>query len=84
MIRYAHSFFGADHGYPYLYLDRPAEALAPLVDLGFRSSAGGACYLETAFPPEYRNSLYFCEWGRAVMRLQAGTIRQYLRSAQRD
>src|SRR5262249_15076511 len=40
----------------------------PLADLGLGSSAGGVCYLETAFPPEYRGNLFFCEWGRAVMR----------------
>jgi putative membrane-bound dehydrogenase-like protein len=68
MIRIAHSFFGADHGYPYLYLERPGEALPPLADLGRGSSAGGLCYLETAFPPVFRGDLFFCEWGRAVMR----------------
>ena len=68
MIRVCHSFHGADHGYPYLYAERPEEALAPLADLGRGSSAGGTCYLETAFPPEMRGSLFFCEWGRAVVR----------------
>ncbi len=66
-IRVCHSFFGADHGYPYLYDERPDEALAPLSDLGLGSSAGGMYYRETQFPPEFRG-LYFCEWGRAVMR----------------
>src|SRR5262245_34431154 len=66
-IRLCHSFFGADHGYPYLYYERPSEALPPLADLGLGSSAGGVCYLERQFPPEYRGSLFFCEWGRAVM-----------------
>ena len=68
MIRVCHSFFGADHGYPYLYDERPDEALPPLADLGLGSSAGGLCYLETAFPAEYRGNLFFCEWGRAVVR----------------
>lgn len=67
-IRVCHSFFGADHGYPYLYYERPDEALPPLADLGLGSSAGGVCYLETRFPPEYHGNLFFCEWGRAVMR----------------
>jgi putative membrane-bound dehydrogenase-like protein len=67
-IRLYHSFWGADHGYPYLYADRPAEALPPLVDLGLGSSAGGLCYLEAGLTPEYRGNLFFCEWGRAVMR----------------
>ncbi len=66
-IRVIQSFFGADHGYPYLYDERPDEALAPLADLGLGSSAGGVYYRETQFPAEYRG-LYFCEWGRAVMR----------------
>src|SRR5215831_735080 len=68
LIRVDHSFFGADHGYPYLYYERPAEALPSLAILGRGSSAGGLCYLETGFPPEYRGDLFFCEWGRSVVR----------------
>src|SRR5262249_51431687 len=68
MIRVCHSFHGADHGYPYLYDERPDEALPPLADLGLGSSAGGVCYLETQFPQEYRGNLFFCEWGRSVVR----------------
>jgi putative membrane-bound dehydrogenase-like protein len=68
LVRVYHSFFGADHGYPYLYAERPDEALTPLAILGRGSSAGGLCYLEAGFPPEYRGNLFFCEWGRAVMR----------------
>lgn len=67
-IRVCHSFFGADHGYPFKYLERPAEALPPLADLGLGSSAGGLCYLEPAFPSEYRGNLFFCEWGRSLVR----------------
>ena len=70
MIRVCHSFHGADHGYPYLYRERPDEGLTPLADLGRGSSAGGVCYLEAAFPAEYRGSLFFCEWGRAVVRYE--------------
>ncbi len=68
MNRLCRSFHGADHGYPYLYADRPDEALPPLADLGLGSSAGGVCYLETQFPPEYRGNLLFCEWGKSVVR----------------
>jgi putative heme-binding domain-containing protein len=67
-IRVCHSFFGADHGYPHLYEERPDETLAPLADLGLGSSAGGLCYLECQFPATYRGNLFFCEWGRAVVR----------------
>jgi putative membrane-bound dehydrogenase-like protein len=70
MIRVCHSFHGADHGYPYLYEERPDEALPPLADLGLGSSAGGLCYLETQFPSEYRGNLFFCEWGRSLVRYQ--------------
>lgn len=67
-IRVCHSFAGADHGYPYLYYERPGEALTPLADLGLGSSAGGLCYLERQFPAEFRGNLLFCEWGRSVVR----------------
>jgi putative membrane-bound dehydrogenase-like protein len=70
LIRVCHSFHGADHGYPYLYEERPDEALRPLADLGLGSSAGGICYLERQFPPEYRGDLFFCEWGRSLVRYQ--------------
>jgi putative membrane-bound dehydrogenase-like protein len=69
-IRVCRSFFGADHGYPYLYEERPDEALPPLADLGLGSSAGGLCYMERQFPPVYRGDLFFCEWGRSVVRYQ--------------
>lgn len=68
MIRVCHSFFGADHGYPYLYEERPNQALPPLADLGLGSSAGGLCYLEKQFPADFQGNLFFCEWGRAVVR----------------
>lgn len=67
-IRVCHSFFGADHGYPYLYYERPDEALPPIANLGLGSSAGGVCYLERGFPAEFRGDLFFCEWGRSVVR----------------
>jgi putative heme-binding domain-containing protein len=68
MIRVCHCFFGSDHGYPYHYYERPDEAMKPLADLGRGSSAGGTSYLETQFPVEFQQSLFFCEWGRAIVR----------------
>ncbi|MFN0018770.1 MAG: HEAT repeat domain-containing protein [Pirellulaceae bacterium] len=68
-VRLCHSFFGADHGYPYDYYERPSYALAPIADLGLGSSAGGVCYLETQFPPQYRG-LFFCEWGKSLVRYE--------------
>ncbi len=70
MIRVCHSFFGADHGYPYHYEERKDEAMPPIGDFGLGSSAGGVCYLETQFPPEYRGNLFFCEWGKSVVRYE--------------
>ena len=66
-IRWYHSFHGADHGYPYLCFERPKETQQPMADLGLGSSAGGAAYLETHFPKPWRNSLFFCEWGKSVV-----------------
>jgi hypothetical protein len=68
MIRVCHCFHGSDHGYPYQYDERPEEVMPPLADLGRGTSAGGVCYLETSLPPEYRGNLFFCEWGRSVVR----------------
>lgn len=68
MIRVYHTFFAADHGYPYFYYERPLEALLPIADLGRGSSAGGVCYLETAFPKELRGNLFYCEWGKSLVR----------------
>jgi len=68
MIRVCHSFFSADHGYPYKYYEHPDEALRPIGDFGLGSSAGGVCYLETQFPVEYRGNLFNCEWGRSIVR----------------
>jgi putative membrane-bound dehydrogenase-like protein len=68
MIRVCHSFHGADHGYPYLYAERPDEAMPPIADLGLGSSAGVCCYLERQFPAEYRGNLFACEWGRSLVR----------------
>lgn len=68
MIRVCHCFFGSDHGYPYHYYERPDELMPPLADLGRGSSAGAIRYLETAFPADYRSSLFCCEWGRGIVR----------------
>jgi putative membrane-bound dehydrogenase-like protein len=69
-IRVYHTFFGADHGYPYYYYERPEETMKPLADLDLGSSAGGACYLETAFPPEFRGNLFFCDWNHSLVRYE--------------
>lgn len=62
-----HSFHGADHGYPYLYYAYPHETMEPLADIGPGPSAGGVCYLETAFPPAYRGNLFFGVRGESVV-----------------
>ena len=75
-IRVCHSFFGADHGYPYLYDERPDEALPPLADLGLRLVGRRASATwKRQFPAEYRGNLFFCEWGRSVVRYRAGAMR---------
>ena len=74
MIRVCHSFHGADHGYPYLYYERPDEAMRPLADLGRGSSAGGTACLETAFPQEYRDSVLPPGAGARVSIEEASTL----------
>ena len=68
MIRVCHCFHGSDHGYPHHYEERKDEAMPPIGDFGLGSSAGGVCYLERQFPPEYRGNLFFSEWGKSVVR----------------
>lgn len=70
MIRVCHCFHGSDHGYPYDYEERVEYPMKPLGDFGRGSSAGGVCYLETQFPPAYRGNLFFCEWGKSVVRYE--------------
>jgi hypothetical protein len=54
MIRVCHSFFGADHGYPYLYQEHPDEAILPMADLARGSSAGGVTYRNALFGASHR------------------------------
>src|SRR5438105_1642228 len=44
--------------------------MKPVGDFGLGSSAGGVCYLETQFPKEYRGNLFFCEWGKSLVRYE--------------
>ena len=80
MIRVCHSFFGADHGYPYLYDERPDEALPPLADLGRGSSAGGVCYLETAVPGRVPRQPVLLRVGPLGRALPPGRAGQRLRA----
>ena len=82
-IRVCHSFFGADHGYPYLYDERPDEALPPLADLGLGSSAGGVCYLETAVPARVPRQPVLLRVGPGRGALPAERAGQRLRAARR-
>src|SRR5207302_4485654 len=66
--RVCHCYNGSNRGYPYLYEHRPDGAMRPIGEFGLGSSAGGVCYLETQFPPEYRGNLFFCEWGKSLVR----------------
>ena len=84
MIRVCHSFFGADHGYPYLYAERPDEALPPLADLGRGSSAGGLCYLEAAVPGRVPRRPVLLRVGPRGRALPPGALGERLRAVEAD
>jgi glucose/arabinose dehydrogenase len=82
-IRVCQSFFGADHGYPYLYYERPEEALAPLADLGLGSSAGGTVLSGTAVSGDHARQSVLLRVGSGGGAVSADQERRVLRSAER-
>ena len=68
-IRVCHSFFGADHGYPYLYArTRPTRRCRRWPTSASARRPAASATSKRQFPAEYRGNLFFCEWGRAVVR----------------
>lgn len=51
-----------DHGYPRLYKNFEAEAIAPLKDYGGGSGTGGAYIHEPGFPGNFGDMLYTTDW----------------------
>ena len=66
--RVTHVVRGGYYGYPWDYLDFPERHLPPMGDYGGGSPCGGLVYREAAWPEEYAGNLFFCEWGKGVLR----------------
>ena len=84
MIRVCHSFFGADHGYPYLYASGPTRRCRRSPTWAAARRPAASATARRSFPAEYRGDLFFCEWGRAVVRYRPQPRRQRLRAGQRE
>ncbi len=52
------------YGYPYDYHTRTDRHLPRISEHGGGSPVGGACYREAAWPKQYVDSPFFCEWGK--------------------
>lgn len=52
------------YGYPYDYHPHPERHLPRIGEHGGGSPVGAACYREAAWPERYRDTAFFCEWGK--------------------
>ena len=68
LIRVCHSFFGADHGYPYLYEEHPRRSPGASGRPGARFLGGRASAMWRSSSRRSTVGMFFCEWGRAVVR----------------
>lgn len=62
--RFTHHVPTGYYGYPYDYHPHPDRHLPRISEHGGGSPCGAACYREAAWPEKYRNSPFFCEWGK--------------------
>jgi putative membrane-bound dehydrogenase-like protein len=66
--RLTHVIPGGYYGYPWDYHDHKDRMLPCMKDYGGGSPCGGLVYREAAWPQEFQGSLFFCEWGKGVLR----------------
>ena len=62
--RVTHHVDGGYYGYPYDYHDFKYRILDRLAEYGGGSPCGGVVYKEDAWPTEYRNRVFWAEWGK--------------------
>jgi putative membrane-bound dehydrogenase-like protein len=66
--RFTHVILGGRYGYPWDYTRRPERTLPRMAEYGGGSPCGGLVYREAAWPAPYPGSVFFCEWGKGVLR----------------
>ena len=70
--RFTHHMPTGYYGYPYDYHDHSQRHLPRISEHGGGSPCGGACYRDAAWPAEYRDNVFFAEWGKG--RVQRFTL----------
>ena len=66
--RLTHIVRGGAYGYPWDYREHPERHLPPMTDFGGGSPCGGLAYRGGAWGQEFADSLFFCEWGKGILR----------------
>lgn len=66
--RLTHIVPGGYYGYPWDYKEHPERMLPCMAEYGGGSPCGGLVYREAAWPEEFRGNLFFCEWGKGMLR----------------
>lgn len=62
--RFTHHIPTGYYGYPYDYHPHPERHLPRISEHGGGSPVGAACYRQAAWPAQYRDSAFHCEWGK--------------------
>ncbi len=66
--RLTHIVPGGYYGYPWDYKEHPERMLPCMAEYGGGSPCGGLVYREAAWPEEFRGNLFYCEWGKGMLR----------------
>jgi putative membrane-bound dehydrogenase-like protein len=66
--RLSHIVVGGYYGYPWDYHEHQDRMLPCMAEYGGGSPTGGLAYREPAWPEEFRDNLFFCEWGKGALR----------------
>ncbi len=66
--RLTHIVPGGYYGYPWDYHEHQDRMLPCMAEYGGGSPTGGLAYREAAWPEEFHDNLFFCEWGNGALR----------------
>ena len=66
--RLTHVVTGGHYGYPWDYKDHPERMLPCMAEYGGGSPTGGLAYREAAWPAEFHDNLFMCEWAKGALR----------------